>query len=68
MASKKAGSQAKQALDNLNTLAKSNGFKMEDIIKTNVFLTDMDYFNEVNQVYSKYFKIMPPARSMVAVK
>ena len=68
MASKKAGSQAKQALDNLKTLAKSNGFKMEDIIKTNVFLTDMDYFNEVNQVYSKYFKIMPPARSMVAVK
>ena len=49
-------------------LAKSNGFKMEEIIKTNVFLTDMAHFKEVNKAYAEFFKNDPPARSCMAVR
>ena len=51
----------------MKKLANANGFKMEDIIKTNVFLTDMNNFKEVNEIYASFFKKKAPARSCVAV-
>lgn len=41
---------------------------MENVTKTTIFLTSMDDFKEVNEVYSKYFESTLPARSTVAVK
>ena len=67
LTSQKPGPQAKRALMNLKTLARANGFKMTDTIKTTVFLVDMAHFAEVNVEYAKFFTEGKPPRSCVAV-
>ena len=63
-----AAAQAEQALKNMQELARINGFEQDgDTIKNVVYLTDMAHFAEVNEVYTKYYKNTPPARSCVAV-
>jgi 2-iminobutanoate/2-iminopropanoate deaminase len=59
--------QAKYALDNLQTVIQSLGSDMENVIKVNVFITDMDSFGSINEVYAQYFKVNCPARSCVEV-
>ena len=60
-------SQVKQALENLKGLLESAGYKIEDIIKTTLFLTNMEDFAKVNEIYGSYFMTHKPARSTVAV-
>jgi 2-iminobutanoate/2-iminopropanoate deaminase len=62
-----AVSQAEQALLNVKSVLESQGLAASDVVKTLVFLTDMGNFKAVNEVYGKYFKEAPPARSCVAV-
>ena len=65
----KPAQQARRALSNFRTLAKANGFKMEQCIKTTVFVHDMAHFAECNAVYAKFFdKGEAPARSCIAAK
>ena len=66
----KASGQARQALKNLKTLAKLNGFELNrHTVKTTVFLTDMADFKECNEVYAKFFdEECLPARSCVSVQ
>ncbi len=59
--------QADKALQNLDNLLKTAGMTFDNIVKTNIFLTDISDFATVNEVYSKYFKAPYPARSAVAV-
>ena len=60
--------QATQALKNLQAVATSNGFTLNDAVKVTVFLVNMDHFAEVNKVYTEFFTgENPPARSCVAV-
>ncbi|PSQ18608.1 reactive intermediate/imine deaminase [Halobacteriales archaeon QS_8_69_26] len=59
--------QARQALDNLAAILESEGCSMDDVLKTTVFLADMDDYGAVNEVYAEYFEGDPPARSAVAV-
>jgi len=59
--------QAEQAIGNLAALIQASGAKMEDTIKTTVFIKDMNDFAKVNEIYSKYFKENCPARSCVEV-
>jgi len=59
--------QAEQALKNLQHIIETAGGKMEHVIKTTVFLTTMDDFKPVNEVYARFFPGTPPARSAVAV-
>jgi 2-iminobutanoate/2-iminopropanoate deaminase len=62
-----AVSQAEQALLNVKSILESQGLAESDVVKTLVFLTDMGNFKAVNEVYGRYFKDAPPARSCVAV-
>lgn len=62
-------SQTKQVFQNLENILKEAGFSLSDIIKTTVFITDMNHFSEFNEIYKTYFvKENAPARSCVAVK
>ncbi len=59
--------QADQAIGNLAALIRETGAKMENVVKTVVFIKNMDDFSKVNEVYSKYFQGECPARSCVEV-
>ena len=59
--------QAVQALDNLKAVLRAAGMGMEDVVKTTVFLADINDFAAINAVYAKYFPSDPPARSCVQV-
>ena len=61
-------SQTRQALKNLEMVLRAAGLSLSDIIKTNVFITDMDNFPLMNAVYAEVFGTHRPARSTVAVK
>ena len=56
-----------QVLTNLNTVLKSGGSSLKKAVKLTVFLTDLSYFPQVNDVFKKYFPENPPARSAVQV-
>jgi 2-iminobutanoate/2-iminopropanoate deaminase len=60
--------QAERALRNLEGVLKAAGLTMQNIVKTTVFLSSMDYFGPMNDVYAGFFSDPPPARSTVAVK
>ncbi|SON66597.1 RutC family protein HP_0944 [Latilactobacillus sakei] len=59
--------QTKQAIMNLQSVLKEAGLSLENIVKTNCFLTNLDDFNEFNQVYAEFFGDIAPARSAVQV-
>ncbi|MBQ8148577.1 MAG: RidA family protein [Lachnospiraceae bacterium] len=59
--------QAKQAIGNLAALLKEAGSSCESVIKTTVFIKDMNDFGKVNEIYSEFFKGECPARSCVEV-
>jgi 2-iminobutanoate/2-iminopropanoate deaminase len=57
-----------QVMKNLNAVLTAAGYAMENVLKTTIFLTDMNDFATVNAVYGTYFKDHFPARETVAVK
>jgi len=59
--------QTKQALENLTAVLESEGLEIQDVVKTTVFLTNMDDFEKMNSVYFSYFGKNLPARSTVGV-
>ncbi|MGD9139716.1 MAG: Rid family detoxifying hydrolase [Desulfobacterales bacterium] len=59
--------QTKQVMENIKLLLEAAGSSMEKTIKCLVFITDMKYFQEMNEVYRSYFEKDPPARSCVEV-
>ena len=59
--------QAKQALTNLSNLLEAAGTSMDNVIKTTVFIKEMNDFGAINEVYATYFKGDFPARSCVEV-
>jgi len=59
--------QARQALDNLKAVLVAAGSEMTDVVKTTVYLKNMDDFMAMNQIYAEYFPDNPPARSAVEV-
>jgi 2-iminobutanoate/2-iminopropanoate deaminase len=60
--------QADRALRNLGAVLDAAGLTWADVLKTTIFLADMDDFGAVNTVYGTYMPDPPPARSTVAVK
>ncbi len=60
--------QTKQSLENLGAVLSAAGMSYGDVVKTTVFLANMEDFGAVNAVYAGYFPDDPPARSCVAVK
>ena len=59
--------ETKQALMNLNAVLKEAGTSLNNVVKTTVFLRNMDEFNEMNEIYAEFFTINYPARSAVQV-
>lgn len=58
----------RQSLINIKNILAEAGLTMENVVKTCVFLADMEDFAEMNEVYSTFFTGTAPARSAVAVK
>ena len=56
-----------QAFKNLCNLVEESGSKVENIVKTTVFIKEMNDFGKINEIYKKYFKEPFPARSCVEV-
>ena len=59
--------QAEQAISNLEALLAASGSSIEKAVKTVVFISIMDDFGKINEVYAKHFKEPYPARSCVQV-
>ncbi len=59
--------QTKQVCENLKAVLKEAGASLENVVKTTIFLDDINNFAAVNEVYAEYFS-HKPARSTVAVK
>lgn len=60
--------EAEQVMLNLKAVLTKAGLGFENVVKTTIFLTDMNLFTTVNEVYGKYFTGNYPARETVAVK
>jgi len=59
--------QAKQAIENLVAVLEAAGATVDDVVKVNVYLEDMNDFGEFNKVYEEYFGRSKPARAVVQV-
>lgn len=59
--------QTRQSLVNIKAVLAKEGLTLENVVKTTVFLHDMNDFAEMNKVYAEFFPAEPPARSTVQV-
>ncbi len=59
--------QARQCIANVTAVLAAAGLTLADVVKTTVFLTDMDDFAAVNEVYAEHFREPWPARSAIGV-
>jgi 2-iminobutanoate/2-iminopropanoate deaminase len=59
--------ETRQSLQNIEQILKAAGSSLSQVVKTTVFLRDMNEFNQMNTVYAEFFKENPPARSTVQV-
>ena len=59
--------QTARVLENLKAILTAAGSSMEAVVKTTVYITNMDDFAKVNGIYGQYFKENPPARVCVEV-
>jgi 2-iminobutanoate/2-iminopropanoate deaminase len=62
-----AATQTDRVLRSIRGILDDSGGTLQDIVKTTVYLVDMDDFPAVNEVYAKYFPTEPPARVTVQV-
>jgi 2-iminobutanoate/2-iminopropanoate deaminase len=59
--------QARQVMANLQAVLEEAGMNLSNVVKTTIFLTSLDDFKIVNEVYGEYFKSAPPARATIEV-
>ena len=62
-----AAAQAEQAIGNLAELLKAAGTSVENVVKTTVFIKNIDDFGKINEIYAKFFTEPYPSRSCVEV-
>lgn len=60
--------QTRQVLNNLSEVLKAGGSSLDKVVKTTIFLNNMEDFNLVNEIYAEFFGTHKPARSTLAVK
>ena len=60
--------QTRQSLSNIKAILEEAGLTMANVVKTTVFLADMNDFADMNAIYAEFFSEPNPARSAVAVK
>jgi 2-iminobutanoate/2-iminopropanoate deaminase len=61
------GAQTRRVLENIEAVLRAESLAFENIVKTTIFLTNLNDFRTVNEIYGSYFKKDPPARSTVQV-
>jgi 2-iminobutanoate/2-iminopropanoate deaminase len=61
------GTLTRRVLENVSAILKEAGLGLESVIKTTVFLADMDDFARMNEAYEEFFNGAPPARSVIEV-
>ena len=61
------GQQTERALENIKGILEAAGVNLHHVIKTTIFLKEMNDFAGMNEVYARYFSAAPPARSTVQV-
>lgn len=61
------GDQIRQVFDNLQAVARAAGGELRDIVKLNVYLTDLNHFPVVNEIMATYFQAPYPARAVIGV-
>jgi len=59
--------QTRQVLENLKAILAEADYELKDVMKAELFISDMDNFNQINEVYGEYFAKEPPARACVEV-
>ena len=59
--------ETRQTLENVKAILEAAGASMDDAVRTVVYLTDLSAFQEMNEVYAKYFTVDPPGRTTVEV-
>lgn len=59
--------QTKQVLENLSVVLKEAGSDLNSVVKATIFISDMNEFQQINEVYGSYFNEHQPARSCVEV-
>lgn len=59
--------QAEQVMKNTGAILEEAGYSYKDVIKSTIFLSDINNFQAMNEVYGKYYKEEPPARSAYEV-
>jgi 2-iminobutanoate/2-iminopropanoate deaminase len=64
---KTAAEQARACLENLEAVCAAAGASLENAVRVTVYMTDLDRFGEVNEVYASFFGAAPPARVTVGV-
>ncbi len=57
--------QTRRVLDNLKAVLEAAGMSMDDVVSTTVFMSDLNEFQKMNEVYATYFRDKPPARATV---
>ncbi len=57
-----------QIMKNIAAVLAAAEMNFENVVKCSIFLSSMDFYDEVNEVYAKYFSEQPPAREAIAVK
>lgn len=61
-------SQTRESINNIKAILAEAGATLDNVVKTTVFLADMEYFSPMNEVYAEEFKAVYPARCAFAVK
>lgn len=59
--------ETEQVMQNLQAVLEAAGCRMDQVVKTTVYMTDLADFKFMNQIYERYFQTLPPARSTVQV-
>lgn len=59
--------QTKQVLQNMQNRLKEVGLTMDNVVRVNIYLTDINKFSDVNAVYETFFQVPRPARACVEV-
>lgn len=59
--------ETRQAMENLKAILISTGSSLEKVVKTSLFIKNMDDFPKINAIYAEYFQADPPARACVEV-
>ena len=59
--------QTRRVMQNLNAVLDAAGYQFDDVVQTQVFLSNLNHYKAMNSVYATYFEERPPARAVVEV-